>query len=755
MLSIDVSERKRDMQNQRLQVMERLSSVRVRLEADINVAVASARSMAVVYALHPDLSHDDFVAMAREALAPNPAIRNIGLMRGNVVTYVYPLEGNENVIGLDFRNLPEQWSAYRQMMDSGAAVLAGPVTLVQGGTGAIVRIPVFRQTPRGKEFIGSIGAPLMIDRMLSDAGLCGLEETMDVAIRGRDGKGSGGEVFYGSPAVFGAQPVLRPISLPGGSWEIAAYPRSGWTGISPTLVTIRLLGGALCLLVAMLAYTLVRHLQRRAENERRLNESETQLKQRSAELTHHNAVLEMINCDAALPIILEMLAQLVEVHNPEMLCSILLLDQDGKHLRHGAASGLPDFYNRAIDGLAVGEGAGSCGAAAHCGKRVVIEDIRVHPYWKNHCELARQADLQSCWSQPITSHDGRVLGTFAIYHRYPDTPQPDEITLIENYAALAALAIERSRTAEALRLHDAALNFAANAILITDREARIVWANQAFSDLTGYTVAEAIGHHCGELLKSGQQDEPFYAEMWQTLLSGKTWHGELINRRKDGTLYHDEMAITPVRGSDNGITHFVAVKRDITARKAGEEHLKNLAFYDPLTRLPNRRLLIDRLGQCMAASKRSSHYGALMFLDLDNFKPLNDEHGHDVGDLLLMEAARRLVNCVREEDTVARFGGDEFVVLLKELDADKAASAAQAHGVAEKIRVALAQPYRLELLQAEDGETVIEHRCTTSIGMALFVNHEFDQEDILKWADVAMYQAKAAGRNTIRFYEGG
>lgn len=753
MLAIDTSERRQAIQDQRLQVMRQLSDVHAKLEANINAAVAAARSVAVVYTLHPDLSQSDFVAAVREVLTPNPVIHNIGLIRGTVAAYVYPLEGNEKLVGLDFRNVPEQWPAYRQMMESGTAVMAGPLPLVQGGAGAIVRIPVFSQISYGKRFIGSITAPLMIDQMLGDAGLRRLEETMNVAIRGRDGKGSDGEVFYGSMGVFGAQPVLQSVSLPGGSWEIAAYPRSGWTDISPTLVTIRLLGGLLCLLAAALAYTLVTHLRQRGENERRLNESETQLKQRSAELTHHNAVLEMINLNAGLPDILEKLAQLVEAHHPEMLCSILLLDQDGKYLRHGAAPSLPDFYNRAIDGMAIGDGIGACGTAAYRGERVVIEDIQIHPYWEKHRELARQADLQSCWSQPIKDHNGQGLGTFAIYHRHPATPQPDEIVLIENYAALAALAIERTRTAEVLRLHDAALNFVANAMIITDREARIVWANHAFSELTGYTVDEAIGHHCGELLKSGHHNKQFYAEMWQTILSGKTWHGELINRHKDGALYHDESTITPVRGSDNRITHFVALKRDITMRKVTEENLKSMAFYDPLTQLPNRRLLIDRLGQCMAASKRTGYYGALMFLDLDNFKPLNDRHGHDVGDMLLMEAARRIVNCVREEDTVARFGGDEFVVLLKELDTNKAVSAAQAEPVAEKIRTALAEPYRLELLQAEDGEAVIEHRCTTSIGVVMFINHEFDQEDILKWADVAMYQAKAAGRNTIRFYE--
>ena len=188
------------------------------------------------------------------------------------------------------------------------------------------------------------------------------------------------------------------------------------------------------------------------------------------------------------------------------------------------------------------------------------------------------------------------------------------------------------------------------------------------------------------------------------------------------------------------------------ALRESENQIRNLAFYDTLTQLANRRLLSDRLGQAMAASKRSGCYGAVMFLDLDNFKPLNDTHGHDVGDLLLIEVAHRLICCVREVDTVARFGGDEFVVMLGELDADKERSVAQAGIVAEKIRAMLAEPYLLTRKQEGGAETKVEHRCTSSIGAVLFINHEATQEDILKRADMAMYQAKESGRNLVNFF---
>ena len=313
-------------------------------------------------------------------------------------------------------------------------------------------------------------------------------------------------------------------------------------------------------------------------------------------------------------------------------------------------------------------------------------------------------------------------------------------------------ALVREALESRLRLFEVALNSVASGIVITDVDARIQWVNPAFTQLTGFSLEEVLGRNPGELTKSGKQSPAFYRNMWGTILSGQTWHGEIVNRRKDGSLYDETLVIAPVTGGDGTIRHFVAIMQDITERKQAEEQIRTLAFYDALTQLPNRRLLNDRLGQTMAASKRSGRYGALMFLDLDNFKPINDTYGHGVGDLLLIEVAHRLANCVRETDTVARFGGDEFVVMLSELDADKNESTAQVGIVAEKIRVALAEPYLLTCKQEGNAEAIIEHRCTASIGVALFISHEAEPEEVLKRADIAMYRAKEGGRNSIRFY---
>ncbi|MCX7172216.1 MAG: EAL domain-containing protein, partial [Proteobacteria bacterium] len=284
---------------------------------------------------------------------------------------------------------------------------------------------------------------------------------------------------------------------------------------------------------------------------------------------------------------------------------------------------------------------------------------------------------------------------------------------------------------------------AQDGIIVTDLDLVILRVNRAFTEITGYTAEDAIGKTT-RLLKSGRHDQAFYAQMWENLLSLGSWQGEIWNKRKDGTVYPGWLTITAVTGDTGATAHYVATMTDITARKVAEDEIKHLAFYDSLTNLPNRRLLHDRLQQALASSARNGREGALLFIDLDNFKNLNDSLGHDKGDLLLQQVALRLSTCIREGDTVARLGGDEFVVMLEDLS-DKAREAAtQSEIVGEKILATLNQMYQLA------GH---EHHSTPSIGVTLFSKHTNSVDELLKRADLAMYQAKAAGRNTLRFYD--
>jgi len=301
----------------------------------------------------------------------------------------------------------------------------------------------------------------------------------------------------------------------------------------------------------------------------------------------------------------------------------------------------------------------------------------------------------------------------------------------------------QSRDRTLVQLSQAVEQSPAN-IVITDLSGHIEYVNAAFLRNTGYRREEVLGAN-PSILQSGKTPAETHAGLWTALRAGHTWEGEFINRRKDGSEYVESAIVAPVRDTDGVITHYLAVKQDITERKQAEAEIHNLAYFDPLTGLVNRRLLMDRLEQALLASRRSQHHGALLILDLDNFKNLNDTRGHDVGDQLLVEMGRRLPASVREEDTVARLGGDEYVVILENLDTDEATAAQQAGMIAEKIRAVLSQPYTLQ-----GGNT--QYETTVSIGITLFHDHGDSQETLLKQADVALYQAKDAGRNQIRFF---
>ncbi len=304
---------------------------------------------------------------------------------------------------------------------------------------------------------------------------------------------------------------------------------------------------------------------------------------------------------------------------------------------------------------------------------------------------------------------------------------------------------ERRKADEQLRIAAAAFELQ-EGMIVTDAKGTILRVNRAFEQVTGYSTDEAIGKNPG-ILHSGRQDADFYRVMWRDIVDTGTWQGEIWNRRKDGEIYPEWLVISAVKDNGGRTTHYVAAFSDITQRKKAEAQIRDLAFYDALTGLPNRRLLMDRAAHALAVSARNRTRGAIMLLDLDHFKTLNDSWGHDVGDQLLVQVAERLKGCVRERDTVARQGGDEFVILLEDLSPDESAAAAQAETVAAKIIDALDRPYALRGIPGSG------YHNTPSIGICGFLGHAEPVEILLKHADVALYRAKDAGRNTMRMYD--
>ena len=279
-------------------------------------------------------------------------------------------------------------------------------------------------------------------------------------------------------------------------------------------------------------------------------------------------------------------------------------------------------------------------------------------------------------------------------------------------------------------------------IIICDENGLIIKTNQAFSNITGYSAEEALGRN-PRFLSSGRHDASFYTEMWKSLLANGKWDGEVWNRRKTGEIYPENLAIVIIKDSEGKTINYVASMTDITKRVAASEEIKQLAFFDSLTGLPNRRLLLDRLAQTLHSNERTGNHGALLFLDLDNFKAINDSYGHDSGDLLLQQAAVRIVDSVRAIDTVSRIGGDEFVVILQSLNQQESEAVIEAEIIAKRILYSLNVPYKIK------GR---DDLCSTSIGATIFQSNA-DSIDVLKQADIALYKAKESGRNVLFFFD--
>ena len=326
-------------------------------------------------------------------------------------------------------------------------------------------------------------------------------------------------------------------------------------------------------------------------------------------------------------------------------------------------------------------------------------------------------------------------------------------SLKEQNSALQALVAERTQALqESQALYRLLTEDAQDVLWRTDSQLVLTYISPADERLRGFRADEVVGRHVFDMFNEEGVAvlKAMIARRVQEEASGTPvgfLNFEVQHRCKDGRLIWGEVLSKPDRNAQGEITGYHGITREITERKRLEEQVHQLAFHDPLTHLANRRLMLDHLEQAMSASKRSQRHGALLFLDLDNFKPLNDTHGHGVGDLLLIEVAERLKACVREADTVARFGGDEFVVLLSELSTQPGEAAEQAVAIAEKVRTRLAEPY---VLQSAPSAPSIRHECTASIGVAVFRGRDESQNAVIDRADAAMYRAKEEGRNRIQ-----
>jgi diguanylate cyclase (GGDEF)-like protein/PAS domain S-box-containing protein len=434
--------------------------------------------------------------------------------------------------------------------------------------------------------------------------------------------------------------------------------------------------------------------------------------------------------------VLENYVREIENFFPGARCSILLLDLDGQRLELGAAPSLPDFFKQVINGMPIGPHAGCCGVAVFSNQRVIVQDMSVDPDCVDFHVLAQQAGLVSCWSEPIRSSSQKVLGTFALYRGTPSTPTLQEIDFISMATRMVTLAIERTRAVEFQKLGNSVFENVSEAIVVTDNLGCVIRVNSAFTRITSYTQAEACGQNMS-MLASGRHTSDFFKTMWSDINAQGQWQGEIWNKRKDGSIYPEQLSISAVRGVSGIVVNYVAIATDITQHKNDEEQIKRLLKFDPLTGLPNRHSLMLCVAEAVACKQAQQEPLTLMFLNLDRFKNVNDALGYQIGDALLISLARCLESMLRATDTVYRVDGDTFAIVLPGLDA---ADAAQ---VANRV---------LEV--TTHGVMVEQHNlvATLSIGIAIYPRDGETFEALSSGAENALHQAKQNGRNTYRFF---
>lgn len=602
-------------------------------------------------------------------------IRNIGIAPGNRLEHVFPLAGNEAAIGLYYPDVPSQWPAVERAMRERKPNLAGPLELRQGGRGLIYRVPVFM--PDGS-YWGLISTVIDADRFLDVNAVTG-NGGEQAALRAVSADGTPVAVFWGAEETFGTAARIYEIVLPGAEWQLAVLPAEI---DDATLVWPRVGGWLLALVLAALshAYTRVWHNQR--ELSRRL-----------------------LRISGEVPGVVYQLARGV----------------DGRYRYLYVSEGLREVFRvtpeEALDDA-----------------RTLVRAL--HP---DDRELVLQAFTDSASTGLPVRLRFRV--------RFPDgetrwlrgnaVAQRDDDGGCVWYGFTSDVSDEVA-VEEKLRLAASVFANTQEGVLITDAEGLIADVNPAFSRITGYAREEVLGRN-PRLLGSGHHDRDFFVRMWQTLLESGHWRGEIWNRNKAGEVYPELLSISAVRDGDGRISHFIGTFTDITQIKQREIELERIAHFDPLTGLPNRRLLGDRMRQGVAQSRRSGRIMAVALLDLDNFKPINDRFGHEVGDAVLEEIGRRLTASLREGDTAARLGGDEFVLLLLGLEWVEECDA-----ILHRVLAILSQPIVVA------GRS---HCVSASIGVTLFPQDNADPDLLLRHADQAMYTAKESGRNGYRFFD--
>ncbi|NOR69651.1 MAG: EAL domain-containing protein [Methylomarinum sp.] len=595
---------------------------------------------------------------------------------------MYPIKGNEAAIGLDYRKLPSQFAAVNKARVTRQLVLAGPVKLVQGGTGLITRLPVFIKKDQKETFWGIVSAVIDANLLFKRSGLLDDNLAIDIAIRGKDSLGSDGDVFFGNPDLFKHSKLKHTLELPYGSWQLAARPKEGWTTLPKNIGLQRAILSAIALAILIIITSFIR----------------STLKASLANRTFLN-LLE----NAPIPYAVNTKDQTISYVNKTFTETYGYTLEDIPTLHEWWIKAYPNPTYRQ----------------------------QVKESWFLNLEKFKSTGMPfEPLEVDIQCKSGEIKTVLA-------SPTTLDIASEENHLIVLYDITKRKLNEQQLQLSSQVFKGTQEGIIITDPEGGIIDVNPAFCRITGYSLQEVIGQN-PKILSSGKQSAEFYDNMWDTLNQKGYWQGELWNRKKDGQIYAETLRISSLQDEQGQNTHHIGLFSDITHKKEQQKKLELMAHYDVLTQLPNRALFADRFKQAIAHSKRTDTLLAVCFIDLDNFKPVNDQYGHNVGDQLLIKVAHRIKEKIREEDTVSRQGGDEFALLLGNIE-----SIELCEKTLQRIIKALAQPFNI------DEKNI---NISASIGATLYPHDNADLDTLLRHADQAMYQVKQKGRDSFHLF---
>ncbi|MFC4182000.1 bifunctional diguanylate cyclase/phosphodiesterase [Saccharococcus thermophilus] len=465
--------------------------------------------------------------------------------------------------------------------------------------------------------------------------------------------------------------------------------------------------------------------------------SETYAKQL---LAAQKSILELIAKHTPLEEILTRLVYAVEEIRPKMACSILLVDEESGRLYHKAAPSLPKKYIDAVDGLEISPHSGSCGAAAYRQEIVIVNDIQHNPLWEQYKHFALPHGLRSCWSVPIFSSTGKVLGTFAIYYYEQCEPHEEDIEIIYTFSSLAGLALEREKMKDALQesrqMYESLFHFNQDAVFSLRLDGKFFAANEAAANISGYSRDELLTMTMYDFII--EEDLPKAMEAFRDTIKGHSRHLELRFRHQSGNQRYASVTSIPILVNEK-IIGVSCIAKDVTERIEQEERIRYMAYHDSLTGLPNRRLFHVLAAEALMKARQSGNSAAILYLDLDGFKYINDSIGHLNGDKVLKKVAELLKEKVGSHGTVGHMSGDEFTILLPSLSERK-----EAVEIAKELLSIFKEPLCIDKF---------ELFLTCSIGIAFYPYEEADVDTIISYADIAMYEVKRKGKNGYYIYD--